>query len=104
MFLFLKSRRNIFSVFMWSVEFLGSADKDLEKLSYPVRRRIIEKIEWLRENFDLVPPISLRGEFSDFFKFRIGDWRVFYRVNWTKKIIAICYVEHRSRTYKKPKS
>ena len=52
---------------MWSVEFLGGSEKDLAKFDRAARCRIIEKIEWLRENFDFVLPISLRAEFSDFF-------------------------------------
>ncbi len=84
----------------WSVEFLINAEKDLVKIEKSDRRRIIEKIEWLAKNFNSVFPINLKGEFRDFYKLRVGDWRVFYKADWTKSIIYICIIERRDRAYK----
>lgn len=88
---------------MWSVEFLDEAEEDLRKLDRAVRRRVIEKIEWLQENFDTLPPLTLQGEFKNFFKLRAGDWRVFYKVNWKLNRIVVCYIQRRDKAYKKPK-
>lgn len=36
----------------WSLEFLTEAEKDLLKLDRDIRRRIIDKLSWLLENFE----------------------------------------------------
>ena len=85
----------------WSIEFLLAAEKDLAQLDAGTRRRIIEKLEWFQDNFDSVVPITLMGEFRAFYKLRIGDWRVFYKINHTKQTIVICYIDRRDKAYKK---
>ena len=84
----------------WSVEFTKEAEKDVSILDKVIRKRILEKIEWLSKNFDFVFPSVLTADFSDYFKLRIGDWRVFYQVDWQRNIITIRYIDHRSRAYK----
>ncbi len=85
----------------WTVDFLPEAENDLAKLDRPIRRRIIDKIDWLRENFDLITPLPLSGEFKEFYKLRVGNWRVIYKINWRKRIITICYIDRRDKIYKK---
>jgi len=36
---------------------------------------LLRKLEWLRENFSLITPEPLKGEFKGLFKLRIGDYR-----------------------------
>ena len=84
----------------WSVEFTKEAEKDVSILDKFIRKRILEKIEWLSKNFDFVFPSVLTADFRDYFKLRIGDWRVFYQVDWQRNIITIRYIDHRSRAYK----
>jgi len=60
----------------WSVGFERSAERDLEKIEQKTRRRIIEKLYWLAQNFDVTFPQKLEGEWGDFYKLRVGDWRV----------------------------
>ncbi len=84
----------------WSVEFLISAEKEIAKIEKIDRRRIIEKIEWLANNFNSIFPINLKGGFRDFYKLRVGDWRVFYKADWSKNTIFICVIERRDKAYK----
>ena len=85
----------------WSIEFLPEAEKDLAKLDGEIQRRIIDKLNWLLENFENILPEVLTGEFREFYKLRIGDWRTMYKINWLNKTITICYVDRRDRVYKK---
>lgn len=87
----------------WSVEFTSEAEKDFSILDNSVRKRIIGKIDWLENNFSGVLPTVLTADFRDYFKLRIGDWRVFYQVDWYRNIITIRYIDHRSKAYKKHK-
>ena len=41
----------------WNLEFYAEAEEDIAVIDKPVRRRIIEKLEWLVNNFDGVPII-----------------------------------------------
>ncbi|MEK7621994.1 MAG: type II toxin-antitoxin system RelE/ParE family toxin [Patescibacteria group bacterium] len=86
---------------IWSIEFKPETEHDLGGLDWIIRRRIIEKLDWFALNFDSLFPISLKGEFKDFSKLRVGDWRVFYQVNWEKHLIIVCYIDRRDKAYKK---
>ncbi len=87
----------------WSMEFNSVAGKDIATIDKPVRRRIIEKLGWLMNNFDDIFPTLLTGDYRDYFKFRVGDWRIFYKVDWNKNIVTVHYIDHRSKAYKKEK-
>ena len=61
---------------MWQVKFTKRADKDFEKLSPEIRKRIDKAIEEkLKVNPDL-HLVGLLGELSDLYKFRVGDYRL----------------------------
>ncbi|MES2023711.1 MAG: type II toxin-antitoxin system RelE/ParE family toxin [Patescibacteria group bacterium] len=85
----------------WTVEFTEEADKDISMLDKSIRRRILEKLDWLEKNFSGVLPTVLTADFRDYFKLRVGDWRVFYQVDWYRNIITVKYIDHRSKAYKK---
>lgn len=84
----------------WSVEFLLDAEKDLAKLDRDIRKRIIAKLDWLGVNFDSTFPVNLRGEFREFYKLRVGDWRVFYKVDSKNRTLLVCYIARRDEAYK----
>jgi mRNA interferase RelE/StbE len=85
----------------WRVEFVGKSEIDLSRLDRVVRRRIIDRLEWLMMHFNEITPLSLVSEWKGFFKIRIGDWRVIYSINWEKEVIAIHYIDHRTKVYKR---
>lgn len=87
----------------WFLEFSPEAQKDLAKLDRDIRRRIIDKLNWLVENFEHIFPEILTGEFREFYKLRAGDWRVMYKVNWQNKFIIVSYIDRRDKSYKKRK-
>lgn len=81
------------------VEYEPEALADLEKLTQAARERIINKINWLTENFDQITPQALTADLSGFFKLRVGDYRVIYEFNREEKIIFIDRVSHRREVY-----
>jgi mRNA interferase RelE/StbE len=42
----------------------------------------------------------LTGEFSDFYRFRIGDYRLFYTVDEGEQIVFIVAFRHRKDAYR----
>ncbi|PSB15796.1 type II toxin-antitoxin system RelE/ParE family toxin [Phormidesmis priestleyi ULC007] len=81
------------------VEFEPEAISDLGALDQTIRERIISKIDWLAKNFDQLKPQSLTGDLSDFFKLRVGDYRVLYDFSREDKVIAVIRVKHRREVY-----
>lgn len=84
----------------WSVEFQTGAEKDLAKIERAERRRILDKISWLAENFEITIPQALEGEWSDFYKLRVGNWRIKYKLDRVKLVIIVCYIGWRDKAYK----
>ncbi|MBI3442292.1 MAG: type II toxin-antitoxin system RelE/ParE family toxin [Candidatus Sungbacteria bacterium] len=85
----------------WSLHFSKEAEQDLAELDSPIRTRIIVKLEWLMENFASLTPAPLAAEWSDFFKLRVGDWRVVYTIHWTDHRIVVEYIDRRDKIYKR---
>ncbi len=85
----------------WRVTFSSTAERDLQKLDRSVRKRIAAKLEWFRDNFEHLATVSLGYEFSDFYKLRVGDWRIFYELQSQHRIIRVVYLDRRDKAYKK---
>lgn len=84
----------------WSVVFLPEAEQDLAALDRPLRRRIIDKIEWFSVYFEAIFPLVLHAEFKEYYKLRVGDWRVVYSADHQRKSITVSKISHRSKVYK----
>jgi mRNA interferase RelE/StbE len=80
------------------IEWEKEALDDLQKIDWPIVKRILSKISWLSRHFDNIIPESLSGDMSGLFKLRIGDWRVVYAIE--KDAIIIKAVRHRREIYK----
>lgn len=85
----------------WALDFDPDAERDLGKLDQQARRRIIDKLDWFLENFDNLLPQPLSAELRDFYKLRVGDWRVVYKIDWARKVITVCYIGWRDKVYKR---
>ena len=88
---------------LWRVDFDRTAERDLKALDTPIRRRTIDKIDWLIENFDQLEPLPLDEPWVGFFKLRVGDWRVIYKIKHPSRTITVHYIDHRSKIYKRIK-
>jgi mRNA interferase RelE/StbE len=81
------------------IEYESSAINDLENLTQAVRERIINKINWLADNFTQINPQPLSANLSGLFKLRVGDYRVIYEFNREAEIIFIDRIRHRREVY-----
>jgi mRNA interferase RelE/StbE len=41
----------------------------------------------------------LKGDLSGYYRYRVGDYRVIYKINDTLKQVTIIFIAHRSRVY-----
>ncbi|MBF0553285.1 MAG: type II toxin-antitoxin system mRNA interferase toxin, RelE/StbE family [Nitrospirae bacterium] len=78
---------------IWS----DNARCSLRKIDKPIIKRILDKIELLRQG--LVTPAQLTCKLKGTFKLYVGDWRVVYM--YESEDIVILDVGHRSNIYKK---
>lgn len=83
----------------WKLVFTPDADRDLKALSAPIIIRILNKLVWLKNNFDLLKPVPLHGSFSGSYKLKVGDWRIVYRTDFSEKVIIVVMIDHRSKVY-----
>ncbi len=83
----------------YSLSFEADSVADLDNLDQVLRLRILNKIEWLSINFEQITPLSLTGEWSGFYKLRVGDYRVIYEFNIENQLILIIRIGHRRDIY-----
>lgn len=79
----------------------GEARQDLRSLEKTVQRRIVKKLLYFLHSAD---PLSfakpLVGKFKGLFRFRVGDYRVVFRVSGGEiKILFVIRIEHRREVY-----
>ncbi len=64
----------------WKIVLTKDAEKNFLELGKGISVRIRRKLEWLESNFDQVVPLPLEREWVGFFKLRVGDYRVIYKI------------------------
>lgn len=69
------------------------ADKELSKLPFQIQKRVIKTFETIKSN--PVTGIKLHGELGDYYKFRVGDYRIVYMFNPKDSIVSVVKIEHR---------
>jgi mRNA interferase RelE/StbE len=80
------------------LKFTVEAKAGLAKLDTPTARQILKKIGWLAENFELLAPEPLTGEWKGVYKLRVGDYRALY--TYDQKQLVIHFIRHRREVYK----
>ena len=86
----------------WTVEFVPAAVKELKKLDRTDAARILRTLENRIAVLD--DPRSagapLKGEHDDYWRWRIGDYRVVARIDDGRLLILVVRVAHRREVYR----
>ncbi|MDI9349277.1 MAG: type II toxin-antitoxin system RelE/ParE family toxin [Candidatus Symbiobacter sp.] len=87
---------------VWNLKFSSNAERTLEKLDRQIKRRIIEYFE--KSVLTLENPRQkaeqLEGKlYSNFWKFRVGDYRLIDRIIDSELTILVVKLGHRSSIY-----
>ena len=80
------------------VELTPAARRDLAKLPTDVLRRVDAHILALAE--DPYPPGAKKLQGSEFFRVRVGDYRILYTVERRRLVILVVRVGHRRDIYR----
>lgn len=76
------------------------AQADIERLDPELQTRILDKLEWIGKNVELLRHQALRGEeWSGCFKYRVGDYRIVYQLDWSITSLTVLKVGHRRDVY-----
>jgi mRNA interferase RelE/StbE len=83
----------------YRVEFSKKAADTLRRLDKTNANRIIGKIERLANTMSEFRHVRLTGEWRDYFKLRVGDYRVIYKIDHAGRLVIVAVIGHRSTVY-----
>ena len=87
----------------WTIESEPAAQKELEKLDKPIGRRILKFLYGRVGKLDDPRKIGekLHGTFSEFWKYRIGDYRAICSLEHDRLVVLVLRIGHRREIYKR---
>jgi mRNA interferase RelE/StbE len=87
----------------WKVEVSPIAHKQLEKLDKPIARRIFKFLYERVEKLDDPRQIGerLQGTLSEFWRYRVGDYRIICSLEHDRLVVLVLRVGHRREVYKR---
>ncbi|MGB2841982.1 MAG: type II toxin-antitoxin system RelE/ParE family toxin [Halobacteriota archaeon] len=83
---------------MFNVRYSNRLQKFLKKADKVLVKRLIEKIEKLREDPIIHDTKTVEGSKS-LFRIRVGDYRILYEVDYRNNLIGIVKIDKRPRVY-----
>ena len=87
----------------WTIEFAPEAVRELNKLDAQVSRRILKFLRGRVAKLDDPRSIgsALRGaKLGEFWKYRVGDYRIISRIEDERVLILVLRVGHRREVYR----
>jgi mRNA interferase RelE/StbE len=84
----------------YKIEFRPAALRDLKSLPREILQKVSEKISALADNPRPVGVEKLSGSEENFYRIRIGDYRVLYTIQDKILLILIIKVRHRREVYR----
>lgn len=87
----------------WKIEFDPAARKELDKLDRPIHHRVLKFLRERVERLDDPRQIGerLAGTLSDFWKYRVGDYRLICSLENDRLVVLVLRIGHRREVYKR---
>jgi len=86
---------------VWEIDLTRPAERVYDKVSRSVRERLDECFGSLEQNpFHGGNIKTLTGSLKGFYRYRVGDWRVIYRLKASQRIVEIIAILPRGDAYK----
>ena len=83
----------------YRVELSPRADRQFKKLNRAIQLRLAPKINSLAENPRPVGVKKLEAK-NDFYRIRVGDYRIVYQINDEMLFVLVLTIAHRSDVYR----
>jgi len=72
---------------------------DLAKLDKAMAQRIFDKTKWLASNVENLRHESLAPDLPGLSKYAVGDWRIFYSIDHSEKVVHVHLIAHCKEVY-----
>ena len=76
-----------------------TAEKSMDKIPFPARRRIADALEELRSHPRPAGVVKLSGD-ENLWRIRIGNYRVVYEIHDDRLVVLVLRVAHRKDVYR----
>jgi len=86
---------------MYKARFLLTFLKQEKKLNSKLKERAIEAVELILS--DPYSGINLKGDLRDYWKKRVGKYRIIYKIDESEKIVVFFDLDLRKRVYNRLK-
>jgi mRNA interferase RelE/StbE len=83
----------------YRLELTPEAKEDLRKIDKTNAERIVKKLRWLAENAAQVNHEALTGQWSGYYRWRIGDYRAIYQLDHAGRVLLAAVIGHRREVY-----
>ncbi len=87
----------------WRVELDPATERDLDRLDQQVARRVLkflyERVSRLDDPRSIGSALH-GGKFGEFWKYRVGDWRVICKIEDELVIVLVLRIRHPSTAYR----
>ncbi len=77
----------------------SNARDDLKRINRSDAERIVKKMRWVAANAELVQHEPLKGQWSDYYRWRIGDYRAIYELDHDGLLVIVAFIGHRREVY-----
>lgn len=82
----------------YEVEIAPAAKRQIKKLTKPIQKLIVERLEQLAINPRPPGVLKMEGE-EGFYRVRVGDYRIIYEIQDRTLLIVVVKVGHRGDVY-----
>jgi len=72
---------------------------DLANLDKAMAQRIFDKTKWLASNVENLRHESLAPDLPALSKYAVGDWRIFYSIDRSEKVVHVHLIAHWKEVY-----
>lgn len=83
----------------YTLDFTDSAKEDLRRVDKKNAERIVKKMRWVAENTLSLQHDALTGQWSGYYRWRIGDYRAIYELDHNGRLVIVAVVGHRREVY-----
>jgi len=84
----------------YKILFAEKVEKDLKKVDKAIARDILNKADTFLSKDPHKYGRKLKGLFKGLWRYRIGDYRVLYRIEDNKVLVIVLRIGHRRNIYK----
>ena len=86
---------------IWEIDLTGPAEKVYDRASRDIRQRLDDCFETLEKNPQYGNNIkALTGRLKGLYRYRVGGWRVIYRLKTERQVVEIIAILPRGDAYK----